>query len=175
MLSVLVLALQSSKAAPPTAGKVVGTLAALVPPTMEGLVRDVTLVAVPPSDQLAKVADHAGCALFGHEDSAAAIESAARQCRCASVLVLEAGIHLERAFWDEMASIFVVAQREPNSRLVKGVQGSVASRLVPSFAPTVGVLTSRALILSGPTRDLSSLARRSGAKSSFRSRASRPE
>jgi hypothetical protein len=82
--------------------QVVATLAALVPGAAAGVVREVVLVDRAGSDDIARVADVAGCHFLKFEGSrAAAMATGARQTRGPWLMFLQAGAVLDHSWIDE--------------------------------------------------------------------------
>ncbi|MDX7951059.1 hypothetical protein P7D22_07685 [Lichenihabitans sp. Uapishka_5] len=144
MVSVLVLGSHTATGRPSTTADAVRTLAALVPAAVDGVVRDVQLLAAPGDDALDRIADHAGCGFIQEADLATALQTAVARARGAHHLVLLAGVSFDRAFVDEMAGIGTRhAAWVPQGIALKAVESGVFGRVLPRFAPTVGVLTER--------------------------------
>ena len=172
MISVLVLAFRNAPGLDPSPGETVRTLSALVPAVVEGLVRDVALVAAPRNPDLTHVADHAGCVLVEADETGPALEAGARQCRCPDVLVLRAGVMIDRPFLDELSGILPVimtAEQPIDYRLTSSETGWLG-RVFPSMKRTAGVLITRTRLLASGATGIDQLARRSGSKL-FRTRA----
>lgn len=173
MISVLIFAFPATGFVAASPGEAVRTLSSLVPAVVEGIARDVALVASPPSEDLAHVADHAGCALIEADVPVAAIEAAARQCRASDVLVIRAGVMIDRSFLDEMSRILpvVALASRPAAYIIKASGTAGPGQVFAALAPTVGVLTKRDAIVASRPGHLKALVRASRPARLFRQRA----
>lgn len=144
MVSVLLLGSSAATGRAATAGDSVRTLSALVSGAVDGVVRDVQLLATRPEPDLGHVAEHAGCGFVAAPDLPAALRAATGQTRSPHVLLLLAGLSFDRALTDEMAGV----EGRHDGWLaggigLKAIESGPLGRLMPRFAPTVGVLTTR--------------------------------
>jgi len=98
--------------------QVVATLAALVPGAAAGVIRDVVLVDRTGSDEIARVADVAGCQFLKFEGSrAAAMATGAKHARGPWLMFLHAGAVLDNSWIDEAGQFIqtVVASGRPRA------------------------------------------------------------
>ena len=172
MLSTLVLAPSFASSTSATLAPVVRTLAALVPLTVEGLVRDVTVVTSGPDAGLQRVADHAGCGLVAAPAFEAALRQGLAAARSSKVFVLRAGATLDRGFLDEGARL-LGPEANPDDTgvlLLRQTPEGLATRLLPDLAPVAGIIASREK-LGGPAKDFVALIRHLGRCRTLASRA----
>ena len=151
MLSAIILAETDER-------RIVATLASLVPASAAGLVRDVCLVARPPADTIARVADVAGCnVLVADGPNGALLAQAATAARSNWLLFLRAGAILESGWIDETAQFMESASlssrtraalfryaRSPHSDLRMRDAFKAARRLLLGPTADQGLLISRA-------------------------------
>jgi len=151
MYSALVL-IEAGKNGQPSNEAVVRTLAALVPAAIEGVVRDVALAAPQPSDDLTRIADHAGCALVSGADGLLARAfDALKEPR---LLIVRAGRAPERAFVGELADL--AAYRASACALLLDAPDGWLTRIAPRLSPPSGVVAPRSLLRAdaGSVREL---------------------
>ena len=171
MVSVLLFGSASASGRRPVSGDAVRTLSALVPGAVDGLIRDVQLLATAGETDLAAVADHAGCGFLA-AGLAEALRSAAADARSPQVLLLLSGLSFDRALTDEMVGM---ATRHP-SWLAQGVgmkaaEGGPLGRMLPRFAPTIGILTTRKQVAATAPASVPALWRALRPRHAFRTRA----
>jgi hypothetical protein len=141
MYSALVL-IEAGKNGVPSSEAVVRTLAALVPAAIEGVVRDVALAVRQPSDDVVRIADHAGCALVtGEADLLRRSLDALKEPR---LVVLRAGRVPERAFVGELADL--AAYRASACALLLDAPDGWLTRLAPGLSRPSGVVAPRSLL-----------------------------
>jgi hypothetical protein len=142
-------------------GALVRTLAALVPATVEGLVRDVTVVTDRADDGIRRVADHAGCGIVETARFEEGFTQALSGVRSSQLFVLRAGAAFDRSFVDEMAMLLGPEGEadRPRALLLREMPDGLLSRLLPNRAPVAGLIAPLA-DLSAPARDFAALARR---------------
>jgi hypothetical protein len=172
MLSALILMPPDVGGTPSALGALVRTLAALVPATVEGLVRDVTVVTDRADDGIRRVADHAGCGIVATARFEDGFTRALSGVRSTQLFVLRAGAAFDRGFVDEMAMLLGPesgAQR-PLALLLREMPDGLLSRLLPNRAPVVGLIAPRAE-LAAPARDFAALVRRLARPHTLASRA----
>lgn len=157
MLSTLVLLPPTTDGAP-ALGALVRTLAALVPFSIEGLVRDVTVVAAGDDDGLRRVADHAGCAYEAGPPFAGAFKTAVDGARSETVFVLRAGATLDRGMVDEIAALLGPGSGPIDAVFLLRQTAEGWARLFPATAPVVGIMAPRRR-LGAPVRDFDHLVR----------------
>lgn len=156
MISALVLADDPSFAQPASADAVVRTLAALIPATIEGLIRDVSVAGLEARTDLHKIADHAGCDLILSPDHAGLLPAALKAARCDLVFILNAGFAPNAGYIEEIGDRFQSA-RAPSALLMRQEGTSFFTRLLPQYSPVQGVVTKRGA-LSAP-RDFAQVRR----------------
>jgi hypothetical protein len=161
MLSTLVLMPPQIGGTPSALGALVRTLAALVPATVEGLVRDVTVVTDRADEGIRRVADHAGCRIVETTHFEDGFSRAVSGVRSNQLFVLRAGAAFDRGFVDEMAMLLgpESGADRPQALLLREIPNGLLSRLLPSRAPVAGLIAPCAE-LAAPARDFTSLVRR---------------
>lgn len=172
MLSALVLAPFFSGRTVPAPGAVVRTLAALVPATVEGLVRDVTLLAPSGDEGLRTVAEHAGCGLVEAKAFRNGFGQALTLAKQPVLFVVRAGAAFDRGFLSEVAAILGPdggGEGDPCFLLRQAPEG-FAARILPDLAPVAGLIASRGR-LSGSAADFADVVRRAGRTRTLTSRA----
>lgn len=167
MLSTLVL-LADSDGPPASLGALVRTLGALVPGTIEGLVRDVTIVAAGPDPEVGRVADHAGCALVDGPGFERAMAAALAGLRAPITLLLRAGAHVDRDFRDEVARALSEAAGGV-SLLLREVPTGLAGRVLPGLAPIAGLVAPARMLR--PARSFNDLVKQAGKARTLTARA----
>jgi hypothetical protein len=159
MISALVLSPSLSAAQPhPRASEAVArSLGALVRAAVEGVLRDVTIIG-PSGDDLAVLADHAGCAFVETDSTKDGLVRAVTQMRANILLVLEGGYAPPSGFAQEVSDLLL----DTNFRgaLLRVAPGTLVTRLAPGLARPVGALALRNDIRSAAPRDLVDLIRR---------------
>ena len=162
MLSVIVLA---PSGADPAAGRVheavVRSLAALVGAAVADVVRDACIVGAP-TDRLAAVADHAGCAIVEDSNAGKGVATAIRATRGDRVFVLAAGYAPLTGFIDEISDWSMSAA--PPAVALRAEPGSLAQRLFPSLARCVGIIAAKQDMLAVVGDNPAALARKLGAR-----------
>ena len=168
MLSAIVLACDQSAPQPASLEAVARSLSALVPAAIEGLVRDVTLASAGESEDLRKIADHAGCEIAMASAPAGVIAAGLAAARGDLLLILRAGYAPQAGFIEEVADHYQRATR-PDALRFLAVPSGFLTRLAPGLAPVQGLVGKRAALdLSSP--DLATLVRRAGAAPTARTR-----
>ena len=168
MLSAIVLATDRSAPQSASSEAVVRSLSALVSAAIEGIVRDVTLASAGHSEELRKIADHAGCEIAEASDPAGAIAAGLASARGDLLLVLRAGYAPQAGFIEEIADMFQRATR-PDALRFRIVPTGFLMRLAPGLSPVRGLVAKRA-ILDVASPDLATLVRRAGAAPTARTR-----
>ncbi len=171
MLSTLVLAPPFSDGPPSIAATLVRTLAALVPATVDGLVRDVTLVAVEAGTEIRQVAEHAGCSIVEAGSFEAAVRQAVEKARSPWIFVLSANAVVDRGFSEEIAALFgpQADPGKPSVLLLRQAPQGLGARLMPGRAPVAGVIALRQSFKGA--KDFATLVRRLGKARTLTSRA----
>ena len=141
MLSTIVVT--SSAPATGRAGALMRTLAALVPATVEGVVRDVTLLQVGDTASLAGIADEAGCQVVEEGDFPAALARGVAGARSPWIFVVKAGTVPSRLFGEEAAYALEGGLGASRALLLREQPTGVLARWFPSLAPVVGVILPR--------------------------------
>ncbi len=127
-------------------GPLLRTLAALVPATIEGVVRDVTLLQVGDAAGIAGIADEAGCHLVEEKDFPAALARSVAGARSPWIFVVKAGTVPSRIFGEEAARALDDEIGEGGSLLLREAPSGL-SRWFPSLGPVVGVILPRARLV----------------------------
>lgn len=172
MLSALVLAPPFSNGTAPALGAVVRTLGALVPATVEGLVRDVILLAPHGDRGLRTVTEHAGCRLVEAEAFRDGFVRALAIAKQPTVFAVRAGASFDRGFLDEVAGLLGpdrAADGAPCFLLRQAPEG-FAARILPDLAPVAGLIASRER-MGVAASDFAGVLRRAGKARTLTSRA----
>jgi len=156
MISAVVLS-PSLRAHPRASEAVARSLAALVRSAVEGVLRDVAIVG-PGGDDLAALADHAGCAFIETGSTKDGLSSAVAQMRASILFVLEGGYAPPSGFAQEVSDLLL----DTNFRgaLLRVTPDTLVTRIAPGLARPVGALALRNDIRSAAPRDLADLIRR---------------
>jgi hypothetical protein len=160
MISALVLSPSLGAAQPhPRASEAVArSLGALVRAAVEGVLRDVAIVG-PGGDDLAVLADHAGCAFVETGSSKDGLARAVAQMRANILFVLEGGYAPPSGFAQEVGDLLLDAANFRGA-LLRVAPDTLVTRLAPGLARPVGALALRNDIRSAAPRDLADLIRR---------------
>ena len=146
------------------------SLAALVPATVEGILRDVSLASATGVPGLERIADHAGCALIEAADIRAALLQALAATRETNVLLLRAGCAPEAGFGEELSELIGDGHRL--ARLRERPDGFL-TRLFPALAPAAAVLAPRERLAQIAAADFAAISRALGRAPTLRCRARR--
>ena len=158
MISVLLLSPSLGAAPNPRAAEALArSLGPLVRATMEGLVRDAALIG-PAADDLAGVADYAGCAYVEAATLAEGFTRALSETRGEIVFVLEGGYATPNGFIEE-ASDLLLEGAGFSGALLRRAPYNLATRFAPGLATPVGLLAQRAALRGTQPRDLGALIR----------------
>jgi len=158
MISVLLLSPSLGAAPDPRAAEALArSLSPLVRATMEGLVRDAALIG-PAADDLAGVADYAGCAYVEAATLAEGFDRALSETRGDIVFVLQGGYATPGGFIEE-ASDLLLEGRGFSGALLRRAPYNLATRFAPGLAQAVGLLAQRAAVRGVSPRDLDALIR----------------
>ncbi len=168
MLSAIILACDRSAPQPASLEAVVRSLSSLVPATIEGLVRDVTLASAGDNEDLRKIADHAGCEIAMAADFADVIAAGLAAARGDLLLILRAGFAPQAGFIEEVSDCFQRATR-PGALRFRAVPAGLLTRIAPGLAPVQGLVAKRA-VLDPISPDLPTLVRRAGSAATARTR-----
>ncbi|MCB1543316.1 MAG: transposase [Methylobacteriaceae bacterium] len=162
MLSAIILAPPD---ADPMAGRaqdaIIRSLAALVGAAVADVVRDACIAGAPDA-QLAAIADHAGCALVEDADARTRVEKALHVARGDRVFLLAAGYAPMSGFIDEMSDWSLSAS--PPAVVLRAEPDSLARRIFPALAPSVGVIALKRDVLAVAGDNPAALARKLGAR-----------
>jgi len=144
MLSAVLIAFDSP-AAPLRREAVARGLASLVDSCVQGLIGDAVIVAAP-GRGLEGIADEAGCALVEAPRIADGVKQALNAARRDHILLLLAGVAVERGFAEEAHDFFAYGDGS-QARCLRLAPDSLITRLVPGMARPVGLIApKRALI-----------------------------
>ena len=163
MLSVIILCGGASAEA------MVRTLTPLVAAAVRGLVRDVVL-AGRPEDQLAIIADHAGCACVEAASEAEALRAAVAISRGGALMILYAGHIPEPGFFEEVEDLLAVGLPSAQGRSLRAAPEKFLERLFPQLAPCVGLIAARRLCAQTDIASFRQLCTVTRAKTSLRRR-----
>ncbi len=120
---------------------VVRTLSAFVAASVNGLLRD-AILAGPAQDELALIAEHAGCAVAEAEEEAAALRRAIDLARGADLFILRAGYVPEIASPEAIGNLATSARSARRGWLLRA-PGSAVARVFPRLAPALGFIAPR--------------------------------
>jgi hypothetical protein len=134
------------------------SLGALVRAVVEGLLRDVTIIG-PASDNLAALADEAGCALVEAPSAGQGLALALAQVRTDIVFTLEGGYGPPSAFAEEAGDL-LPDLATAGGAILRLAPDSLLTRLAPGLARPVGALVFRAPLRAIQPRDLPDIVRR---------------
>ncbi|UDL95885.1 hypothetical protein LGH83_06725 [Lichenihabitans sp. PAMC28606] len=150
MLSALVLMPPHIGGTSAALGALVRSLAALVPATVEGIVRDVSIVTDRADDGLRRVADHAGCRIVDEPTFEAGFATALAGARSDLLFVLRAGIGFDRGLINEIGMRLGPDPTIAGGLLLREDHGGLMSRLLPNLSPIAGVIAARADLSGRP-------------------------
>lgn len=159
MLSTLVFTPPAADA-PRRAGALLRTLAALVPATVEGVVRDVTLLQVGDAGSVAEIADEAGCRIVEEPDFPAALARGVAGARSPWIFVVKAGTVPSRLFGEEAARALGDSLETGGALLLREQPKGMLARWFPSLAPVAGVILPRARLAEFRCTSFADLVRR---------------
>jgi hypothetical protein len=172
MISVLLLSPSLGAAPDPRAAEALArSLGPLVRATMEGVVRDAALIG-PAADDLAGVADYAGCAYVEAATLAEGFSHALSETRGDIVFVLQGGYATPTGFIEE-ASDLLLEGAGFSGALLRRAPYNLATRFAPGLARPVGLLARRDAVRGTQPRDLAALIRAVKPKRSLNSQAIR--
>ena len=132
-------------------GPVSRSLAALVPLAVDGLVRDVAVLASASDQNLESLCDEAGAEIYLNSDVQAALSAA----RSDMVLMLRAGVFARPALVDEMARFVSMPGRE-SALLCEWQKHWIRRVLTPKFG---GIIARRAVLKGADAVDLRQMMR----------------
>ncbi|HUO55408.1 MAG TPA: transposase [Rhodoblastus sp.] len=159
MVTAIVLSPSLDAAAPAerAAEAVARSLCALVRASVEGIVREAIIVG-PSEDELAEIADQAGCAHVEARSAFEGLAAALAQSRHDIAFVLEGGYAPQAGFVEEAGDLLQEAGF--HGALLRRWPDSLMTRLAPSLAPPVGAFVARDALRQAAPRDLNQLIRR---------------
>ncbi|MBB4197773.1 hypothetical protein CCR94_11885 [Rhodoblastus sphagnicola] len=159
MISVVLLSPSLRAAAPdPRAAEALArSLGALVRATVEGVVRDAALIG-PAGEDLAAIADYAGCAYAEAQNLGEGLAGALSETRGDIVFVFEGGYAPQTGFIEE-ASDLLLEGANFSGALLRRAPHTLATRLAPNLARPVGLLAQRVALRGARARDLDALIR----------------
>jgi hypothetical protein len=134
------------------------SLGALVRVVVEGVLRDVTIVG-PATDNLATLADEAGCALIEASSAKEGFSRVLAQVRTEIVFVLEGGYAPPSGFAEEAGDLLPDLERSGGA-ILRLSPDTLLTRLAPGLARPVGALAFRAPLRNIQPRDLPDIIRR---------------
>ncbi len=170
MVTAIVLSPSLDAAAPAerAAEAVTRSLCALVRASMEGLVRDAIIVG-PAADDLAAVADEAGCLHIEANTAREGFALALGRPRAHFVFVLAGGYAPQYGFVEEAADL--LNQPSFSGALLRRSPDSLMTRIAPALAQPVGAVARQEALRRAAPRDLSDLIRRLKIRRALTSRA----
>lgn len=152
-------------------GSLVRTLGPLVSAAVEGVVRDVIVLARPESQGVRAVVDHAGCGMVEAATLADALKLALPRAKTNVVLVLEGGTSFGHDFVDELAALLATGDRLEEALLLRRRTDSLLGRLLPGMAPVRGLMSAATGLDGSRAGTFRDLARGFRGARSFRARA----
>ncbi len=170
MMSALVLAPNLAAADGEVAGeRCIRSLGWLVSAVVAGVIGDVVL-AVPPALGLGEAAERVGCRLVEGDEEGERLQRGVAACKKARLLVMRSGFAADRAMVDELDTLRGEA-RAGSAALIRTAPETALQRLVPRFAPVVGIVILRQNAL--PAQSFNDLVRLLHGRPPLRSRAHR--
>ncbi len=160
MLSTLVFTSPGGADGPGRAGALLRTLAALVPATVEGVVRDVTLLQVGEAGSVAGIADEAGCQLVEDRDFPGALARGVAGARSPWIFVVKAGTVPSRIFGEEAARALDGFLDAQGALLLREQPRTLLARFFPWLAPVAGVILPRSRLAEGRYATFADIVRR---------------
>lgn len=150
--------LDAARPAARAAEAVARSLAALVRATVEGVVREAVIVAAV-EDELADIANEAGCALVAAPSTREGLARAVAQSRSAVAFVIEGGFIPQSGFIEE-ASDLLLDPGAFRGAALRRAPDRLLTRLAPGLAEPVGALANCQALREAAPRDLPELIRR---------------
>ncbi len=158
MLSAIILVPAGPASKTQPFGPLLRTLAALVPTTIEGAIRDVTLLDVGESADVANIADIAGCGIVQAATFGEALGRGLVGARAAWICVLRAGTVLGPGFGEDVAAALDDAGDPPRSLLLRG--GGTLARFLPRQSTVAGVIAPKSRLAATPCGSFADVIRR---------------
>jgi len=173
MISAVLLSPTLAAAAPdPRAAEALArSLGSLVRATMEGVVRDAALIG-PAADDLAGVADYAGCAYIEADTLSEGLAGALSQTRGDVIFALQGGYAPQNGFIEEAGDLLLEGAAFSGA-LLRRAPYNLATRLAPNLARPVGLLAHRSALRGAQPRDFDALIRHAKPARTLRVRAFR--
>ncbi len=171
MISTLVVTTPAVFDAPRRSIALLRTLAALVPATVEGVVRDVTLLQVG-EGSLAEIADEAGCSMVEEDDFSAALARGVAGARSSWIFVVKAGTVPSRLFGEEALRALEGLLTTGGALVLREQPRGFLSRCFPSLAPVAGVILPRARLAEARCASFAEIVRWAGRAQTLPSAAS---
>jgi hypothetical protein len=131
------------------------SLSALVSAAVAGLIRDVT-IAGPPGEDLATIADHAGCGFVEAAGEADGLSQGLALAKGPDVLVLRAGYVPGPGFIEELRDFGFDRHQ---CGMFRAAPGAWLERLLPGLAPIAAAVAPLDLWRAQPMRDFHGLTR----------------
>lgn len=140
-------------------GPLLRTLAALVPTTIEGTVRDVTLLSVGQSADAVNIADEAGCRIVQASDFAGGLGRCLAEARTPWICFLQPGTIPGATFGEDVAAALDEAAEPPRALLLRSGGGGLA-RYIPALSMIVGVIAPKDRLHAGGCASFADVLRR---------------
>lgn len=172
MVTAIVLSpsLGASTPHPRAAEAVARSLGSLVRGSVEGILREAIIVG-PASDELEKIADHAGCGFIEAHSHQQALTGALAQARYDIAFMLQGGYGPQASFVEETADLLLNAAF-PGAVLRRWPEDFL-SRVAPAFSPAVGVLVGRDKLQRATVRNFTQAVRQLRLRHTLSARAHR--
>ncbi len=171
MISAIVLSpsLRAGQTVDRASEAVARSLGALVRAAVDGVLRDVAIIG-PAGDDLATLADHAGCAFVEAASAQTGLALAVGRMRSEIVFVLEGGYAPSSGFTEEAGDL-LLQPGDFRGALLRLAPDALLTRLAPGLARPVGALVPRKALTDAAARDLADLIRRLNIRRSLNVRA----
>jgi hypothetical protein len=159
MISALVLSpsLVEGKSLPRASEAVARSLGALVRAAVEGVLRDVAIVG-PEGDDLAVLADHAGCEFIETASTQQGLSQGLARMRGDIAFILEGGYAPPSGFIEEASDVLREGELFRGA-LLRCAPHSFITRLAPGLARPVGALVARSTLNGAAPRNLADVIR----------------
>lgn len=140
-------------------GPLLRTLAALVPATIEGAVRDVTLLKVGESADVANIANEAGCGIVQAAEFGVAFGRSLAGARTPWICLLQAGTIPGPSFGEDVAAALDDAGDPPRALLLRS--GGAFARYVPALSKVAGLVAPKSRLAATSCGSFADVVRRS--------------
>ncbi|MFZ1078105.1 MAG: transposase [Methylovirgula sp.] len=167
MSLILLCGMRGSRGAGPE--PVVRTLSAFVTALVNGFVRDAVL-AGPPQNELAFIAEHAGCSVVEAGTEIDALREALRLARGTDLLILYAGHVPEFGAIEAVGDIVASGQSAQHGWLLRAAPAGPLQQIFPGLAPPVGLIAARTLCDEAAVPSFANLVKATRARSAPRLR-----